>query len=145
MQPSSVTIPLAACRCSGNASKKLALRSRVIASDSSISIISIMFSNAMNLPMDRLRLVIKILPFFPEGMYLSTRAPSALSNTITHAPWRKDIHWRTDSTEPSTPDACAAGVLDMPFRDVVMLSWEEASTQNTCEKLEQELNLECCK
>ena len=50
----------------------------------------------------------------------------------------QDIHWRTDLTEPSTPEASAAGMLDMPLRDNLMLSIEEASTQNICEKLAQQ-------
>jgi hypothetical protein len=45
----------------------------------------------------------------------------------------KAIHWRTDLMEPSTP---VAKMLDMPLRDIVMLSKEEALTQNTCVKLE---------
>jgi hypothetical protein len=31
-------------------------------------------------------------------------------------------------------------MLDVPLRDIVMLSWEEASTQNTCKNLGQAMN-----
>jgi hypothetical protein len=97
--------------------------------------------------MERFQLVIRMLPLLPGGTNLATTSGSglsALSNTINHSSWRNDIHWRTDSTEPSTPEACAAGRLDMPLRDIVSVSREEASTQNTCEKLEEEMNSEGC-
>src|SRR5271155_1478933 len=143
MQPSSVTIFLATCRCSADESKQLVSSSRLIASSSSISLISILFSNDVILPMEGFRLVIRILPLLPRGMNLATTSgggSSALSNTINHSPSIQEIHWMVDSTEPSIPEPCAAGMLDMPCRDIVMLSREEASTQNTCEKLEQGIN-----
>jgi hypothetical protein len=88
--------------------------------------------------MDLFLLVMRILPLLPGGINFSTTSGgrvSALSNTMNHSSWRKDIHWRTDSTEPSIPEHCAAGREDMPLRDIFMLSSEEASTQNICEKL----------
>ena len=50
------------------------------------------------------------------------------------------MHSRTEWTEPSIPEPCVAGMLDRPLSDISMLSREEASTQNICEKLGQQLN-----
>ena len=134
VHPSKITICLAACSCSGNESKLLALRNRVIASASPISVISINFSNPMTLPMDLFLLVIKMLPLLPGRINPATtprETSSALSNTINHSPIMWDIHWRTDSTEPLIPEPCVA----IPLNDTKMLSREEASTQKMCKKL----------
>ena len=53
----------------------------------------------------------------------------------------QDIHWRTDSTESSTTEACAVRMCDIPLNESIVLSYEEASIQKTNEKLEQEIYL----
>ena len=62
------------------------------------------------------------------------------ADAIIHSSWILDTHWRRDSAEPPKQDACAAGMLDIPLSDMLMLSSEEASTQNTCDNLEYKIN-----
>ena len=115
-----------------------------MASAFSISFISIMFLDDTSLLMAWFQLVIRILPLLPGGMNWATTSGaglSALSNTINHSSWIEDIHCRTDPTRSSTPEVYAAEVLDIPLIDIVILSWEEASTQKICEKLEQHMDM----
>ena len=105
-------------------SRQLALSSRARASDSSIFLISMLFSSDTTLSMDQLQLVIKILLLLPRGKSLATASrggSSALSNTINQSSWIQDIHWRLDWTKVlnhlhQNLDSCAVDMLDISLK-----------------------------
>src|SRR5262245_11348834 len=74
-----------------------------------------------------------------DGINLLSRlgSPSALSKMSSHSFLFGQSHCSTDSTDSSTPDAWASGVVAMPLKPNVIVSMLEASIQNTFQNLHQ--------